>query len=243
MDYTFIAKYTDKVRQKFNSKCDTTLYRKCTHRVDTQWTRFDVTGSPEKAYDENMLHSLRSASTPSMLLSGYLECPMYFNHLRSEILDLFSPDEASQQMIRSLYPELSRPCVSLHIRMGYDANNMCTTNYYKKAIETLRPLVGDAVYLVFSDRDVDISGWGITNYKHVVGHPDYVDLWTMSQCVFNITTYSTFSWWGAYLNNHPNKVVTYPRSALLYIQSKNGRNEDDIHNHYFLGATQIDDTK
>jgi hypothetical protein len=40
--------------------------------------------------------------------------------------------------------------------------------------------------------------------------PDYQQLLMISCCNHNIMSNSTFSWWGAYMNENPNKLVMYP---------------------------------
>jgi hypothetical protein len=197
----------------------------------------------EKTFNNPLVSDL-AISRSNIEVWGYLECPGYFNDYRDEILDMFSPDQRSQEYINTKYPELtSRNCVSLHIRMGADANTTTPLLYYQRAIDYINERVENPFYLVFSDGIPDMRQLNIMSYRIVDSNPDYIDLWTMSQCLHNIINYSTFSWWGAYLNTNDKKIITYPRSTVKYISSKNGMSEDLIRDTYFISGVQIEDTK
>jgi hypothetical protein len=82
-------------------------------------------------------------------------------------------------------------------------------DYYRNAIAEFSD---DTRFLVFSD---DIQ-WCKENFKgdnfhFIEGEKDYVDLYLMSLCNNNIIANSSFSWWGAWLNNTPNKKVIAPK--------------------------------
>ena len=85
---------------------------------------------------------------------------------------------------------------------------VCDVSYYQKGLENIKDIQN---ILVFSD---DIS-WCKNNLNfpyptHYIEETDVTELWLMSLCKHNIIANSTFSWWGAWLNNNKDKVVVGP---------------------------------
>lgn len=115
--------------------------------------------------------------------------------------------------------------VSVHIRRGdYVGNksfgNICDLSYYKSAIERVKQLKADK-HLHFLILSNDVL-WCRSNLNDVLGDSpcefadwntgknSYVDMYLMTQCSSNIIANSSFSWWGAYLNRNPEKIVIAP---------------------------------
>jgi hypothetical protein len=114
--------------------------------------------------------------------------------------------------------------VSIHVRRGdyisIPKNNelyeTCSESYYSEAMNLVKAKFPNAVFYVFSDE----PEWFRKNVKvnvplvyvtHNVGEKSYEDLILMSQCKHNIIANSSFSWWGAWLNDNKNKVVIAPQ--------------------------------
>jgi len=71
----------------------------------------------------------------------------------------------------------------------------------------------EKTYLIFSD-DIEwckLNFDFLENKIFVNGNTDFQDLYLMSKCNDNIIANSTFSWWGAWLNQNPNKKVIAPK--------------------------------
>jgi len=51
----------------------------------------------------------------------------------------------------------------------------------------------------------------VTYIAHNSGENSYRDMQLMSLCKHNIIANSSFSWWGAWLNAHENKMVIAPK--------------------------------
>ena len=108
--------------------------------------------------------------------------------------------------------------VSIHIRHGdYVGTELEVVgfSYYLRAIKLIRDRVNKAVFFVFSD-DVEYIKQefsGKDGFYIIDGNREedsYLDMLLMSSCQHNIITNSTFSYWGAYLNDNENKIVVCP---------------------------------
>ena len=109
---------------------------------------------------------------------------------------------------------LSNNSVSIHVRRGNyltlpNHHPVCSMDYYRKAMDVLGK---DKNYFVFSD---DLQ-WCKENFRgdnftFVEGLVDWYEMYLMSQCQHNIIANSTFSWWGAWLNQNENVVVSPSR--------------------------------
>ena len=159
---------------------------------------------------------------PGTCLGGHFQTEQYFAHNREKILELFQISAEEQQYIESKYDLKSEETVSLHVRRGdrvhVSTQTGCSFDYYKRAIE----LFDKEKIFVFSDdiewcRMLAYSRPGIKDrFVFVEGEKPQIDLYMMSMCTHNIICHSTFSWWGAWLNDNPNKQVIAPQPAEVH---------------------------
>lgn len=153
---------------------------------------------------------------------GYFQSEKYFKDYREEILKDFTlKTELTEDNKKMLERITGTNSVSLHIRRGDYVNlsniyGVCTLEYYKKAIEYISSKVSEPHFYLFSD---DIA-WVKENFK--INYPctivdinteenGYYDLELMKNCKHNIIANSSFSWWGAWLNDNTNKIVISPQ--------------------------------
>ena len=156
-------------------------------------------------------------------LSGYFQSEKYFKKYRQELLKLFKFKYAltgdNTEIIKSIKKHNS---VSIHIRRGdyvsnkeiHSVHGSLTIKYYMKAIKLIREKLDNPHFYFFSD---DIK-WVEQNFNldsqmiiaHNTGSESYRDMQLMSCCKHNIIANSSFSWWGAWLNENSEKIVISP---------------------------------
>lgn len=160
----------------------------------------------------------------NVYLIGYWQSEKYFkkdaNQIRQDFAITKKLTPSAKNWLKQIKSTLS---VSLHVRRGDYVSDFKTsqrynidlTRYYRKSMAILKQKVNKPVFFVFSDDYKWVQGAfsGKQNIRIVSDNKlqDYEELYLISKCQHNITANSTFSWWGAWLNNSPDKIVLTPR--------------------------------
>lgn len=156
-------------------------------------------------------------------LVGYWQNEVYFSQIRNTLLDeltLVEPftSEANKLLVLA---QSSPYSVSLHVRRGDYASRedylkifgLMGHDYYNKAISKISQVSNNLSFLIFSD-DIDWCKGNLDipfDHVWVELNNEVEELMIMANCKHNIIANSSFSWWGAWLNNNPSKVVIAPR--------------------------------
>lgn len=187
-------------------------------------------------FDKNILNT-----SDDVYLTGYWQSEKYFSSQdkqlfnKKKIKDIIRKEFTLKNKLSNHYKKhiqkikaVGKNSVSIHIRRGdytLDTikNNvgLCPINYYNKALKKISQSIQNPVFFIFTD---DVN-WAKNNLKLKYpmnfvsydkinnGHKnkDYEELILMSKCKHNIIANSSFSWWGAWLNNNSNKIVIAPK--------------------------------
>ena len=177
-------------------------------------------------------------NSKDIYLDGYFQREKYFIKHRDLIKREFSLKEElidkKFKDIENLIIDSRDKSVSIHIRRGDYITNIHANkhhgvlddSYYINAIKLLKDRLKDIQLFIFSD---DIE-WVKSNLKFLDKGTTFVseygfnsaqEITLMSKCQNNVIANSSFSWWGAWLNENKNKIVIAPNKWL--------RNGDGIH--------------
>ena len=156
-------------------------------------------------------------------LDGFWQSEFYFENHRELLQKELSPNydlekEAGQ------YFSMIKQCtsVSVHVRRGdyvdhkgaSDFHGALGMEYYRSAVNLISQKDPECRFFIFTD-DIDWCR------KEFTFGPDFVfvetgstysscDLFLMQLCDHNILANSSYSWWGAWLNQKPGKIVIAP---------------------------------
>jgi hypothetical protein len=156
---------------------------------------------------------------------GYWQSERYFLNYREDLLKEFTLKKELHAKSKDYENEINEvQSVSLHIRRGDYVTNThtnsvhgtCSLEYYKNAVKEIETKVEDPHFFIFSD---DLA-WAKDHLEFIdkvtfveldKTTPDHEEMILMSLCKHNIIANSSFSWWGAWLNQNDDKMVIAPK--------------------------------
>lgn len=155
---------------------------------------------------------------------GFWQNEKYFVNTANEIREDFEFNPLSDQKNIDILNKINESIsISLHVRRGDyighpSFGGICNKEYYRNAIQYIQSKIDNPKFFVFSN-DID---WCMKNLKMINTEfiswnnstNSYLDMHLMSKCKHNIIANSSFSWWGAWLNKNPNKIVIGPQKWL-----------------------------
>jgi len=191
----------------------------------------------ERVFDASVF----SLEEENILLLGYWQNEKYFKDVESEVRTSFTFRYPLVGEAGFLAKKVkSSHSVSLHVRRGdyvsfknvEQSMGKTDLSYYDRAARYINEHVPLAEFYIFSD---DIA-WCRENLKlpfpvtyvspSSAGLKAIYHLELMSLCKHNIIANSTFSWWGAWLNQNPGKIIVAPKR--WYAGDNNKENQADI---------------
>lgn len=176
---------------------------------------------PIFAYDPELLQR----TTRNTYISGLYQSEKFFapvaETIRSDLTFRVGPDRETGMLMDMI--ESTECPVALHVRRGdYVSDDRyrtsigtCPVDYYLKALDLVGSRLTRYRLFLFSDE----PDWAVQNLplpadsvvvRHNQGERSCEDLRLMSLCQHQIISNSTFAWWGAWLNDNPDKLVIAP---------------------------------
>jgi hypothetical protein len=158
----------------------------------------------------------------SVYLQGYFQSEKYFRPIQNIIRNEFTVEEKLINPVRPFAEQLQKETsIALHIRRG-DYQNETALNfhgilpltYYQSAIRLLQQQLHSSTTYIFSDdgewvkQSLNLPHAAIVSGNYTTNH--FEDFFLMSKCRHNIIANSSFSWWAAWMNNNPEKIIVAP---------------------------------
>lgn len=175
-------------------------------------------------FDETLL-----APLTDVYLAGYWQSERYFadaaDTIRADFQFTTPPDPDNADHLKRIGAAQS---ISLHVRRGdyllpevLPRFGSPTAKYYSDAIDLIASKMGaEPVIYVFSDepewaRDNLVLPFETRVMAHNGPDKNYEDMRLMSACRHHVIANSSFSWWGAWLNPSPDKIVVAPKRWFI----------------------------
>ena len=179
-------------------------------------------------HDVGVVNAIENMYDEEYCLKGYFQTPKYFSENLNSIMNTLKLREKKEEVKQKYIESTDKKTVSLHFRLGdylekQQYHNVLSIRYYVTAIQKIiDKLENDNFKIIFFFEECDRERVNISisvlqkRFRNIefaeidVKIPDWEQMLYMSVCDHNIIANSSFSWWGAYLNENSDKIVCYP---------------------------------
>jgi hypothetical protein len=147
-------------------------------------------------------------------LDGYWQSEKYFKENELIIREELNIPYKLKTNLIDKHPFLKEDTLSIHVRRGdylhlHNYHPVQRVEYYKNAYDLIG-VKNINVVVVSDDIQWCKDNLNFENIHFIENESNISDLYLMSLCKYNIISNSTFSWWGAWLNENSNKKVIIP---------------------------------
>jgi len=181
--------------------------------------RFSYITESNKSFEQEVMNL-----KDNVYLNGVWANEKYFIDIKDLIKEEFQLKYKSSEANTNLYQTIeSLNSIAVHVRRGDYVSNqvtnkyhgLCSIEYYNSAIASITERVKDPHFFLFSDdpqwvKDNIKVNAPTVNISHNTPGMGYEDLKLMKSCKHNIIANSSFSWWAAWLNSNPDKIIFAP---------------------------------
>lgn len=170
----------------------------------------------------------------------------------SSLEDMHLPEKLYKVTKACLDRIESTEAISIHMRRSDSRpdeelyEGICTEKYYEGAVRFMQEKFPEAVFFIFSNEPKWVKGWVDNLIENQIKeemteaeieamknkfvmveanteYTAYLDMLLVTKCRHNVISDSSFSWWGAWLNDNPDKVIIAPDKW------KNGIDSEDVY--------------
>ncbi len=214
-DFLYLNKIVKKIKKRLG-------IHKESHHEQTDYT----------GYYDDYLYLVKGKS---YFFKGAFANKQYFSDIKSEIINMYRFPEITDSFNIEIANQIKATnSVSIHIRRGDYIDlgiETVSEKFYRNAMDYIESIIGHELhYFVFSNdpewvRETFSDVQNLSVVEGNIGLNSFRDMQLMSLCKHNIIANSSFSFWGAYLNNYSEKIVIVPN--LPFTGSKNLFKDDE----------------
>ena len=190
-------------------------------KIDIKYINLNILKQYKEKEEECFTYNSNIFFNDDVYLNGYFQNEKYFLSDKNNLIEEFKNNMIYKNFKNKINIELVSNSYFIHVRRGdYLNSNIYKIDYdkyYKMAIKHILSITPKAHFFIVSDDIQYCNTFSCLKQinKTLIDLPALETLYLMSLCEKGgICANSTFSWWGSYLNESPQKVVTFPGKWL-----------------------------